>query len=280
MKRNKIKYCIVAVLISVVTLNSAWALSIVALAEGGNWADKGTWKQNDLPESADTAFIRGGAMLTIDSRVNDIAVLYLGDSGAAGTLDILDGGKLVLNKSSFVGRQKSGADGYLNLKGGLLQVGDDNGSLSLMIGVDTAADSVTGCFTISGGEFVGRLLVGSAIPEDAGGDILRIVGSKAQIGNNSPVGQFSLEVRESGTVEYIFDAEGISGMEFKEIATFRPTAKILVDGAAYTGGSETFTLLKAATISPKAPQITLKNFPEGTTHKWDASKDEFTVTIP
>ncbi len=277
----KMKNCmVIAGLVAWSAANSSWALSFVALAEGGNWSEAGTWKLKELPGAEDAVFIRGGAVVTIDSNAKDIELLYLGDSGASGTLEILDGGKLILNKSSFVGRQKSGADGYLNLKGGRLQMGGPDGGMTLMIGVDTAAESVTGCFTISGGEFVGRLLVGSSVPEDAGGDILRIAGSNAKIGNTSAVGQFSLEVRESGTIEYVFDEQGISGMEFAEIATFRPESKIIVDGAAYKGGKKTFTLLKAAAISPKAPQITLNNFPEGVTYTWDASKDEFTVSVP
>ncbi len=267
----------VALLVAVAS--NTWALSVVATAEGGNWADAATWKGGTPPSSEDTAFVRGGSLLTIDSDVKDVGLLYLGDSGAIGTLNIVEGGELILNNSSFVGRQKSGSDGVLNLSGGSLQMGEDGG-LTLMIGIDTAADSVTGCFTISGGEFIGRILLGSSIPEDAGQDILRIIGSEAEIGTQSTVGQYSLEVRESGTIEYIFDEDGVSGMVFPEIATFRPGSKIIVDGAAYQGGRKSFKLLKAAVISPKAPEITMINFAEGATFKWDASKDEFTVTTP
>ncbi len=259
---------------------SSWALSVVASSEGGNWADAAAWKTGAPPGAEDTAFVRDGSVLTIDSDVKDIGLLYLGDSGAIGTLDILEGGELILNKSSFVGRQKSGSDGILNISGGSLQMGDKSGSMTLMIGVDTAADSVTGCFTISGGKFAGRILLGSSIPEDAGEDILRIIGSEAEIGTKSTFGKYSLEVRESGTIEYIFDEDGVSGMVCPEIATFRPGSKIIVDGAAYKGGRKTFKLLKAAVISPKSPEITLKNFAEGTKFKWDASKDVFTVTTP
>ncbi len=260
---------------------SAWALSAVLSKDNATWSDSTVWSTDVVPGGGDSAFIRQGYTVTVDSDVGSVIKMYIGDLatyGSSGTVNIVDGGKLVSSGASQIGRQKNTAYGELNLSGGLFQSGDSAGSQALWIGVDTASVDSTGIFTISGGTFVGRMILGSAVAGDSG-DKLRIIGSTATIGNTSTTGQFSLEVRASGTIEWVFDKDGGSGMDFREVATFPLGSSITVDGSAYTGPAQTFTLLRAATISSVAPSITLTGFAAGATYKWDSVNDVFTVSV-
>lgn len=275
-------------------VNSASAAQYILGVDGSNWTNPAVWTtpgNGTLPGIADTAYIRGDRTVTIDSDVGSIFNFYIGDSasfGQTGTVNIT-GGKLVsVNGSttvrSAVGRPLNGAMGYLNLSGGTLQMGAASGTNVLHIGVDTATTNhTTGIFSISGtGNFNGRLLVGSAISGDSG-DKVRILGSSATIGTTSTSGN-ALEVRASGILEFIFDATGISTMDYGAsqvggTASFATGSQILIDGAAYTGGSNTFTLIRAGVLSAATtPTIVLTNFAEGTTYSYNTTLDTLTVT--
>lgn len=273
-------------------MQGVFAALVVLDTNNSNWSNPAAWSGDILPGASDTAIIRNQDTVTINSDVDPVFNFYIGDTAVyqqTGTVNVVSGKLISLSGGtarSAVGRPVVGAVGLLNLSGGTLQMGAVPGGTNVLnIGVNPhASTNCTGIFTISGGTFDGRLLVGSAMTGDAG-DKVRIVGSSAAIGTTSTLGN-ALEVRASGSLEFVFDAAGISTMNYGTsgnggIATFAAGSSILVDGAAYTGGAKTFTLITAGTLgSANIPAVTLTNFPDGTTYSYNTGSDTLTVTVP
>jgi len=252
------------------------------LTGSGCWTAGENWNNDQPPSETNVVYIRSGLTASIGYDVGMIRRFYLGDNATTyppgtGTLNILSGGRLVTSLDvPEVGRGVPGAIGNLNLTGGLLQLGSSSNYV-LKVGVDSTGEAVTGNVTISGGEFCGRFQVGSSGVSGATPDLLRIVGSGATIG--SPATGTGLDLRASGTVEYVFDAGGVSGMSFLSGAgVFNTNAHIVVNGADYEGGAATFELLRCASFSGK-PIITLENFPPGASYQWNTASGSFTVTM-
>lgn len=253
------------------------AVNVVLAKDGADWSNPKAWSGRAVPSEKDIVYIRSGRSVNVTSDVGASGRWILGDEGQAGMINISAGKITTISSASYVGRpKKNGASGYINLSGGCLQVGDSTGNQRLIVGVDNSSSRVTGVVTISGGSFVGRLVLGSEEEEDSG-DKLRIKGSLPMVKSESETG-VSLDVRASGTVEYIFDKQGIASMEFAGAVSFSPQAQIVVDGSAYAGSGQTFTLLKGAVLG-KEPRISLTNVPAGSTCEWDTHKDIFTVTF-
>ena len=87
-------------------------------------------------------------------------------------------------------------------------------------------------------------------------------------------------MRSTGDLEFIFDETGISTLSYaNEQARFYDGSTILVDGSAYTGGSDTFSLIDAASFfNTVTPAIVLTNFTDDVSYEWDAATAAFTVT--
>ena len=255
-----------------------FALSTILDVDGGNWSADSTWSLGTTPTSVDKAYIRDNYSVTINSDVGTITQAYIGDTGESGTVNMTSG-NLVSTSATEVGRRASGATGSLNISGGTFSSGAA-GETAILVGSDTSSSLLTtGLLEVSGtGTFFGRAIIGST-GFGSSGDIFRIVGSDATVGTTSTVGSNSFEVRESGSVEWVFDAAGISTVNAQEVFTFAAgSAGIVVDGSAYTGGANTFTLLNAGIISSIAPAINLVGFAEGTTYEWNSTSDTFKVT--
>ncbi len=271
-----------AAVICLLMANDGFAISYILSKTPANWTDTTAWTVNNglYPGIDDGAFIRGNRIATINSDVGVVSNFFIGEATAGGTINITAGGKLVTTTSSYVGRPQVADNGIyvcsLLLTSGTLQVGTNSEAL-LQIGVDVSTTARgTGRFTINGGTFNGRLLVGSAIAGDTG-DIVRIEGSSATIGTASTTGN-ALEVRASGTLEFIFDATGISPMTYEGTVTFAPGSSIIVNGAAYTGGARTFNLITAGTLGEKNCTVVLTNFAGEASAVWDSLDGVFRVT--
>ncbi len=283
------KTVFIALALLLTSVQGVFAALVVLDTDNSNWSNPAAWSGDILPGASDTAIIRNQDTVTIDSDVDPVLNFYIGDTATyqqTGTVNIVSGKLVSLSGGtarSAVGRPASGSVGFLNLSGGTLQMGAVSGGTNVLnIGVDTAGVSSTGIFTISGGTFDGRLLVGSAISGDAG-DKVRVVGSSATIGTTSTLGN-ALEVRASGRMEFIFDATGISTMNYGTsgnggTVSFAAGSSILVDGAAYTGGSAVFNLITAGLLGTKNATVTLTNFPVGTMYDWNTAYDTLSIII-
>ncbi len=253
------------------------------LLTSGLWAKGANWDRGQYPGVSNLVYIRKGLSATVTTDAGSIQRFYVGDNAATystglGFLNILPGGKLItLLDSSQVGRQNaSGADGRLSISGGLLQMGDETGNYVLKVGVDNAAAPITGAVFLSGGEFRGRIQLGSTGISNALPDRLRIAGDTAVIGSTSSSGP-GLEVGGSGTVEYEFNSSGVSGMNFAQsTGIFHSGSSVVIDGAAYKSGAADFVLLQCAAFNG-TPNVTLQNCPDGTTYAWNTNAGTFTV---
>lgn len=258
----------------------------------GNWSVATNWSSAAaVPGVADEAYIREGRTAIISSDVGVISNFFIGDNSTTygtgtGIVTIAAGGKLVVSSDGAqLGRQAAGAVGILNLNGGSLQIGDATGNMRMYVGLDTATagKNPAGFFNINSGTFNGRLLVGSTGIAGATADKVTINGSTATIKSTSTAGNV-LEVRQTGILNFIFDATGISTMDYGAsgvggTTTFSVGSQIIIDGSAYTGGSNTFTLIKAGTLGTKNCTVVLTNFANaGATYSWDQTADTFTVT--
>ena len=249
----------------------------------GGWSDGVNWAKGLLPRSIDSSYIHTGTA-TIDSDVGSVTTLHMGYTGLTGTLDIVGGANLTVT----TGNGRIGRSGYvnsagvINMTGGTLTYGASQNE-RLIIGLDSSvANSEQGSFTISGGTFAGGILLGSTV---AGGsrDLLRIEGDAATIGSANAVTGNGLEVRSTGDMEFIFDETGISTLSYaNEQARFYDGSTILVDGSAYTGSSDTFTLINATSFyNTVAPTIVLTNFADEISYDydWDTVNGDLTVTV-
>lgn len=252
------------------------------LKTGGSWAKGANWTPGQPPSDINSVYIRDGLSATVTADAGAIAQFYLGDNftnypPGSGFLNILPGGKLITTNDSSVGRQNApGADGELSISGGLLQLGDATGNRILKIGVDNAKAPITGNVILSGGEFRGRILLGSTGVSNALPDRLRIAGDAVVAGSSSSTGP-GLEVGGSGTVEYDFNLSGVSGMNFQQsTGIFHSGSAVIVDGAAYKSGAMDFVLLQCAAFNG-TPNVTLQNCPDGTTYAWNTNSGTFTV---
>ena len=258
-------------------IGSSFAANIAWDTPSGNWTVATNWIGGVVPGSSDAAFINRYDA-TIDSDVGSIAALFAGFTDMTGTLHIVDGGSLVVTTDSGrIGRAGySNAVGVINMTGGTLQYGASQDK-RLILGLDSSvANGEQGMMTISGGTFAGQLLIGQNL---VGGsiDTFRVEGDAATIGSSAVTSTHGLEVRYTGVLEFALNETGISTMTFADTASFHSSSKIIVDGAAYTGAGETFTLIDAASFSG-TPQIILANFYGGASYNWDAATGEFTVT--
>jgi len=248
----------------------------------GDWNNGANWTGGDhIPGAGEIPVIRSSRTANITNDVGTVSWLSLGQAGSAGTLNLLSG-KLVLSDESHIGRANhathNGSSGTLKISGGTLQVGGTTGDKRLLIGVNQADATSTGLLEVSGtGTFIGRAVVGSSVNASPGADIFRIVGSDVTVGCTS--GGNSIDVRDSGVVQFIFDADGIATSSFGGNFIFSSGSEgIVVDGSAYTGPAKSFTLL-TATLSATAPKITLTGFAAGTTYDWDGTNNQFTMSV-
>ncbi len=252
------------------------------LSASGGWHVGSNWNRGQTPSDINNVYIRDGLTATVSTDVGTVQRFYLGDNATTyppgtGTLTI-SGGKLISALTAAqVGRQNTpGAFGRLNLSAGLLQLGAA-GDLVLNIGVDTATAGVTGEVVVCGGELRGRILLGSSGVSGATADRLRIQGSSATLG--STAAGLGLDVAATGTLEFIFDASGVSPLNYPAgTARFQSGSHIVVDGAGYTGGAGNFVLLQCVSFDG-TPTIDLQNFPAGTTSTWSTATGTFTVAV-
>lgn len=251
----------------------------------GDWNTAANWDSGKVPAGSNAyAHIRKSVTVTVSTKAELINRFQLGDSsGSEGTLNIVDGGSLSGVGSSEVGRMSSvNSVGRMNISGGYYRSGASQGSQYLKVGVDSAGKSATGTLTISGGKVESKLMIGSTGVSGATPDTLRIEGDAATVFSDvSASSGDGLVVGQSGTVEFVFGANGISCLGFKRApATFNTGSQVVIDGSAYAGGPKTFKLIDAMALSDESTAtVTLKGFKLPAAYKWDKAAGDLTVTV-
>ncbi len=192
----------------------------------------------------------GTGLLTVQGGTVASSSLSVGAAnGAAGTINVSSGRLEVAAVDVFLGeRVASGTtSGVLTQSGGSVQLNGGDGRM--LIGSTTNANQmINSSATISGGTFGGRFLIGSATGLGGGTSVLTVVGDDAIIGSTSAVGN-GIELRATGKIVFQLDATGISTLNYANSnVNFSTGADLWVDGSAYAGGTQTFTLIDGAII--------------------------------
>ncbi len=287
MNKTTVSWVKVSLAVILLMAGNASAANAILNTDGSAWSNSVWTGITGYPGSSDIAYIRNGYEVTVNSDVGSVTRFHIGDAAVSGTINIVADGSLTSTTASDTLRSdlgrgtKDGSAGYMNISGGTLKMGNTGGNV-LNIGLDAASAHSTGILTISAGAFNGRLLVGSSEAGDSG-DQVTITGASAIIGTASTIGN-ALEVRASGTLEFKFDAVGISTMDYGTsgsggVATFAAGSQIVIDGSAYTGGAAAFNLITAGTLGAENATVSLINFAEGTTYDWNNTTDVLSVHV-
>lgn len=231
----------------------------------GNYDEAKKWETKQVPGlKENAAFKMAAGVATLSSPVPPVSGVLVGAKGAGCTLYITEGAKL-----SF----KTYLRAYSNLpntKGFIEMTGGDIASPTGLLRVGTSATfSAQGVMTISGGALRCGIYVGEvAAAKGSGKLIIKGCAASIQAAEKSPMGQ----IDETGTIEFILDAAGVSPIDFST-RTFRfaKGARLSVDASSYTGPSKRVPLILASkwvglenletsvTAQPKGATATVEN---------------------
>ena len=243
-----------ALSLSALVTTGVQAASVVS-GGSGNWANSGTntpWgSPYTPPTSADTAFIRNNATVTVNTNVGSILGLTVGESTAgtppvagSGTLQIDTGGSLTVSGTVALMRRsnQNTAVGVINLNGGTFS---HTGTMWIGgPGVSATANS-SGTLNISGASTLtstNHIVVGSASAAVSTG-LVNVIGSNANITGTS----FSLNA--AGTLKFTLDSTGISDMVYSGAVSFVTGSTLTIDGTAFGGAAGNYTLIDGATLT-------------------------------
>ncbi len=217
-----------------------------------DWNDSTNWNQGNVPNSGNTAVIRGDRTATINSAVPNTG-FSVGFNGV-GTLIIQAGGSLTTSQSgasaNIGAANNNSGTGYLEMSGGYLQIGNGT-SNQMWLGYSSSATTNTavGDATISGGEFKGGMIIGVNDAGGLGSGTLTVVGDQATIGSTGNAANiFSL--RGTGTVVFQLGATGVTKLNYANSAlSIHSNAKMVLDLTSYTGGVGEIDLIDGSTIT-------------------------------
>lgn len=233
----------------------------------GDYADPTNWTGGALPAVGDSGFITEGRIATVNSAVDETpAILYIGQGGGAGTLNVT-GGSLTLGQA-LLGRGGPVTNvGTLDVSGG--QIDADN----IFLGTDTGTDhdliqNAPGRLIVSGGTVnvgTGGLRVG-----DTSIGALTQTGGTIQVNGGIFVGlrentAKSLAAISGGTFSSATGINvGSAGGPVDRTLIVSGPAVVTWDTDASNGPSDLFSLYGALTISGKDAKLSSPNTEPGT----------------
>lgn len=214
-----------------------------------------------------------GTLLISGGTVNASSLSSVGGSSTTtgtGTINVSGTGRLNVSSTgdTYIGERSttSGNVGNFTQSGGIVELGGAGQTGRLIIGSSNAAGSdVTGNVTISGGQFMGRMLIGSNVAGALGGGTLTVLGSNATIGSIATGN--GLELRSNGEINFVMDSVGISTLNYANgNFSISDGAQVTLDITSYIGGlgaigqQTTFTLINAANYSAALTTATLNDY--------------------
>lgn len=291
--KNKLTMQWVLIIQMVITLfmvSTASGASVISNTGGGGlWTNALLWSTEYMPgtsDSADNAFIRNGAVMTIDTTVPLFTDLHIGQTSSAGTVVVTTNGNLTVKGLFSVGRvNETGNSGTLVINGGTVTASNTSSLITIGSG------GITGIVSVSSGTINAKVTLG-AVSGDSG-DKLNIAGSAAinglitansgsivEIsGSGSTVFGTDFTVNSGALLHFTFDAAGIRKMQCSGAVGFSASSLVVIDGTAYAGQDATFDLLNAGTLGTNIPSITLTNFYAGTTYNYSTATGILSVNV-
>lgn len=217
----------------------------------GKWDSAKNWTKKSVPNVKEIAIVRNNAGAEVSSNVSSVSGMHVGGTGKS-ALTISSGGMLEVLHKIRVGRTQANTSGMVSLEGGHLRTGAANTGGRLNVGESSTHSSV-GMAQFRTGTFEGGIGIGSVLA-NTGVGTLSVIGSQVTAGGRSD--KDTLWISPFGTLEFIFDAEGVSPLNYKDTsAGFEKGAKIRIDGTAYKGPGKTFVLVSAKKLKNEGALI-------------------------
>ena len=228
--------------------------------KNGKFGNPRNWIEGKVPEGWARAYIRGGVTVTVDSAVNILESLNLGElNSELTTMHIKDRAKMKLSLLivPFPGTTNSQAVVYM--KGGELSVGNDKGNGGVLAIGDGSTYSGTGRMVISGGKFKGGIKIGSLADNTQKGTLV-IEGSEPVIQTNRAGNNFMM-LRPHGTLEFVLDSNGVATMDYRGARVYlNKGSTIRIDGKNYNRGTKTIKLITADRIYNEGVRFEIQGF--------------------
>jgi hypothetical protein len=140
--------------------------------------------------------------------------------------------------------------GYVNTTQTINSSGTTTTSFNLETGTGTQLNLTGGAYTIAGATNTTSGYIKDNVLNISGGNhdfqprmqmsaggTLQVTGSAATINLGQTTGAME------GTYKFVFDAAGVSSLDHSSYVQFAASAKLVVDGSLYTGGSGDFVLI-------------------------------------
>ncbi len=241
----------------------AQAERVLSAEKGGNWKQQRTWEDRKVPAGFEIALIGRDSKVVVDSAVKDVNGVNIGSAAPdMPTLTIQAGGALKVDNLFVVWTTRTNSTAAFELKGGALQVGSpDFGEACMVVGTGMTF-SGKAVATFSGGKYTGGLRAGTTQNNHTGKLVFRGSDVKVECGK---YGRSVFELEQTGSVDFILDEKGIATLDYSagRGVSFASGSQITVNGAAYTGGTKTFTLIAGpANFTDNGANFSVVHFPE------------------
>ena len=253
-------------------LSPLQALSLVYDQPTGNWNVAANWQNatRRVPTVDDSAFIRAGRAVTVDTDVGTAGIVYLGDNGAQGTLIVSNGASLNVAESFQVMRNSAASNvvGTLTMDGGTLSA-----TLMTVGGGAANTGNSSGTATISGGTLTAPITVGST---GVATGFFNVVGSTAAISGSS------FTVNSLGRVNFTFGSAGVSMLNYAAgSASFANGSLFGIDGSLYAGGAGDITLVNSGDLTwgVDTDDVTITGFTDFTTELITSTNDDVILRL-
>ena len=223
-------------------------------------------QQYDTSYSPGLVLVGNSATGTLNMSANDLTGFgwYKVGSGATAVGVVNQSGGTAGAVNLYLG--EGGSSGTYNMSGGILNVGTVDAGTYLTLLANNLINFSGGTSTING-----RVSCGST-------STIRVTGSDATVNLYQATGTMA------GTYEFIFDAAGVSSLDYSSYVQFAAGAKLVVDGSAYTRGPASFTLIDTYATGMlmdfAAENITVTGFPGGYTLEQNAGDVTLNDTTP
>jgi len=226
---------------------------VLFVGKAGAWENAESWNNKQVPDATTFVSLRNAVSVSLSQKTGSIAALHIGSTKPT-TLTVEKGGVLEVGDVR-VWRNVSDSQGILNIDGGEFK--------SVLISVGGCRTlSSTGILNLNSGKLLGRVFVGSDLP-NTGTGTLSINGSDAQVGSHA--GRMQLVVAASGTVVFNLDAKGAPTLDYaRSNVSLSEGSKVIVNGAKYTGGPKSIPLIISGDFKDKGAVLETEGFPKGT----------------
>jgi hypothetical protein len=235
--------------------------------------------------------IKTGGSLTLDGTGGSTG--RVGDGENLTGSVVLNGGSMTSPSASSIFAVGYRSIGHLTVNSGTANLGSDLTVGRQGVGVTLLSTLTGSTFTQNGGTVTvgGALAIGGGIYSGsvdiydgtlsaAKGLILHrgefaVHGSKATISFDKAVSTDPMRINADGTLKFVFDANGVSSLDFKdEQLAIWDGASIVIDGSAYTGTGRNILLLDAGSFDAangrdRFSNVTITGFSFGASLEYD-----------